>query len=459
MKKRKCFLTGDECSLFRRIVKIMKLTTFILLATSMMVSASLYSQSIRLSLKFNEISYAELFKEIENQTEFRFAFSNSKLDPNQKVQIDAREKTLEEILDKTLPEEISYEIIDRYVVIMNAGDRKAVIESQQQKIVSGVVTDESGLPLPGVTVLIKGTTQGTVTIADGNYNLANVPDDAILVFSFVGMLTQEIPVGNQAELKVTMKIDAIGIEEVVAIGYGVQKKINMTGAVGVVDASVIEAKPVTNVQELLQGKTPGLNITKGSGAPGSGADINIRGNSTIGGSSGVLVIIDGVPGNLYTVNPNDVESISVLKDAASAAIYGSRAANGVILVTTKRGSRDKELEVSVTSSIGVTNPLHFIDFVGGEDFMNLYNLARKNEGNDEFYTEQHFADLRSGKIPDNVWYEEVFEKNQVISNNHVSLSGKTRKLQYNISGSYDYESEFYSFFLFPLFVNAYKSGN
>lgn len=237
-----------------------------------------------------------------------------------------------------------------------------------------------------------------------------------------------------------MEEDAIGLEEVVAIGYGVQKKVNLTGAVGQVDSETIEAKPVTNVQELLQGKTPGLNITKGSGAPGSGASINIRGTSTIGGSSGVLVIIDGVPGNIYTVNPNDIESVSVLKDAASASIYGSRAANGVVLITTKEGTRDKDLQVSITSSLGITNPLHFIDFLGAEDFMKIYNVARRNEGNDPQYTEQDLKDLKDGKLPDNVWYKEVFEKNQTISNNHISLSGKTKKLGYNISGSYDYQS-------------------
>ncbi|WP_460544941.1 SusC/RagA family TonB-linked outer membrane protein, partial [Echinicola sediminis] len=246
-------------------------------------------------------------------------------------------------------------------------------------------------------------------------------------------------VGGQSAIDVVLKADTQSLQEVVVIGYGEQKKINMTGAVGTVEKENLEGRAVTNVQELLQGKSPGLNITNNSGAPGSGASINIRGTSTIGGSSGVLVIIDGVPGNIYTIDPNDIESISVLKDAASAAIYGSRAANGVILVTTKKGT-SKDLSVTFTTNTGAQNPLHFIDFVGANDFMNLYNLARRNEGNQDQYTADDFERLQNGQLPDHVWYKEMFKKNQLISTNYLSFSGNTEKVRYNVSGSYNYQS-------------------
>lgn len=438
-KKRESYARLFGC---KRLFRVMKLTILMLIIGITAVSASSYSQTAKVKLDVKNVTIAELFEKIEAQSEFYFFYKNDEVADVANIDLNVKNATIKEILDDVLDGSgLKYKVVDRYIVIQPSGAKENdIFPARQENAISGKVTDNNGEPLPGVTVLVKGTTRGTVTNFDGIYHLADVDAKTTLQFSFVGMLTQEIPVESQTTINITMQIDAIGIEEVVAVAYGVQKKVNLTGAVGTVESSKIEAKPVTNVQELLQGKTPGLNITKDSGAPGSGAKINIRGTSTIGGSSGVLVIIDGVPGNIYTVNPNDIESVSVLKDAASASIYGSRAANGVILITTKRGNREKELQVSVTSSVGITNPLHFIDFVGAEDFMKLYNIARVNEGNDEYYTEQHFNDLRNGTIPENVWYKKIFEKNQVISNNHVSLSGITKSLEYNISGSYDYQS-------------------
>ncbi|MEN8123316.1 MAG: carboxypeptidase-like regulatory domain-containing protein, partial [Bacteroidota bacterium] len=233
----------------------MKLTTFILLATTMLVSASVYSQGTKISLNYSEITYEEMFREIESQTEFRFAFSSSKLDPNQKVSIDVKKKTLEEILDNSLPEDISYEILDRYVVIVNAGEKRTATDVQlQQKSISGKVTDEYGEPLPGVTVLIKGTTQGTVTNMDGNYTLSDIPDGAILHFSFVGMLTQEIEVGSQTSINVTMKADAIGLDEVVAIGYGTLSGKEVTSAIVSVKSEDFLEGAITDPAELIRGK-------------------------------------------------------------------------------------------------------------------------------------------------------------------------------------------------------------
>ncbi|WP_372935799.1 SusC/RagA family TonB-linked outer membrane protein, partial [Mariniphaga sediminis] len=211
---------------------------------------------------------------------------------------------------------------------------------QQQGTVSGKVTDSDELPLPGVTVVVKGTTQGTVTNADGEYFLTNVPAEATLVFSFVGMRTQEISVGAQTNINVAMEVDAIGIEEVVAVGYGTQKKANLTGAVGVANSERLENRTITSLGQGLQGVIPGLNITYQSGDPNEAADFNIRGYESINGGS-PLILVDGVPMDVEKVNPNDIKSISVLKDASSAAIYGARAAFGVVLVETKKGQIGK----------------------------------------------------------------------------------------------------------------------
>jgi TonB-dependent starch-binding outer membrane protein SusC len=222
----------------------------------------------------------------------------------------------------------------------------------QQSVISGTVTDESGQPLPGVTVVVKGTTQGTVTNGDGNYSLANIPEDATLVFSFVGMLTQEIEVSNKTSIDVQMKVDAIGIEEVVAIGYGTAKKRDLTGAVSTINLEDIQKGGASNFSDLLRGNVAGLDVSR-SFEPDEGGVMIIRGISSLGASNEPLIVLDGMLyyGKMIDINPNDIERIDVLKDASSAAIYGARSANGVILITTKKGKTDKPT-INLNSSIG-----------------------------------------------------------------------------------------------------------
>ncbi|QGY42594.1 SusC/RagA family TonB-linked outer membrane protein [Maribellus comscasis] len=233
------------------------------------------------------------------------------------------------------------------------------IGAYAQKTVSGEVKDEGGLPLPGVSVIIKGTTSGTVTGIDGDYSIPNVNDDAVLVFSFVGMESQEVAVGNQTTINVTMNTSTIGLEEVVAIGYGTQKKANLTGSVGVATAERLENRPITSAGQGLQGVIPNLNITIRNGDPTRTADFNVRGMESISGGS-PLILIDGVPGNMDKLNPNDIESITVLKDAAAAAVYGARAAFGVILVETKRGKTGK-MTVTLATEQSATKPIALVD--------------------------------------------------------------------------------------------------
>jgi TonB-linked SusC/RagA family outer membrane protein len=408
-----------------------------------MLAASSYSQSIRFDLDMKRTTLGKVFEEIEKQSEFSIIFLSKDVNLKETVDVQVHQQTVDVILDNVLKGQgLQYEIKDKHIIIykQDAGTYANAGRQQAGKRITGTVTDAAtGEPVIGANVVEKGSANGTVTDVDGNYSIS-VSTSATLQISFIGYYTQEIPVGNQTKLDVRLLEDTKILEEVVVVGYGVQKKVNMTGAVGTIKSDALEGLSVTNIQELLQGKSPGLNVTKSSGQPGSGASMDIRGTSTIGGSSGILIIIDGVPGNINTLNPNDVESISILKDAASASIYGSRAANGIILVTTKGGTDKKELQVTVNSSVGVQNPLHFIDFVGAEDFMNLYNQARINEGNASLYTQQDFDDYRTGKRKETIWYKEIFSHNQLINNNHVSFAGKTKMLKYNISSAYDYQS-------------------
>ncbi len=228
-----------------------------------------------------------------------------------------------------------------------------------QKTVTGTVVDEGGLPLPGVSVVIKGTTKGTVTGADGDFSLSDVSNNATLVFTFVGMESLEVAVGNQTTINVTMNTSTIGLDEVVAIGYGTQKKANLTGSVAVATAERLENRPITSAGQGLQGVIPNLNINIRNGDPTRTADFNIRGYESINGGS-PLILIDGVPGDMDKLNPNDIASVTVLKDAAAAAIYGARAAYGVILVETKSGKTGR-MKVTLSTEQSATVPIALID--------------------------------------------------------------------------------------------------
>lgn len=283
-----------------------------------------------------------------------------------------------------------FRIMRIFVFLLLAGFLQSLASyGYAQKTVSGTVTDEEGLPLPGVTIVVKGTTQGTTSSADGKYYLDNVPDDATLVFSFIGMITQEIVVGSQTTIDIVMEVDRYGIDEVVVVGYGTKKKVNLTGAVSVADKELIERRPVGNVQQALQGLVPNLIIapTVAGGEPGADMSMTIRGLTSFEGRSNPYVLVDGIPMEINDIDPNDIESISVLKDAASTSIYGARAAYGVILITTKQGQRGAN--VSYSMNYGVSSPTIWPEIVSGNmDWAYALNDAITNAGGSPYYPEE-----------------------------------------------------------------------
>lgn len=292
----------------------------------------------------------------------------------------------------------------------------------QQKTVSGTVTDDAGLPLPGVSIVVKGTTNGTITNVDGNYTLSNVPENAVLLFSFVGMTTREVAVENQTTISVVLKQQTIGIEEVVAIGYGTQQKREVSGSVSNVSEKDFNKGLTRDAVDLLKGKVPGLSITSGSGDVTSGQTIRLRGTSSLTGSSEPFVVIDGVPGlSLSSVAPHDIESISVLKDASAAAIYGSRSASGVILVTTKKGKE------------GLSR-IEYDGYVSISDVTNVPDVLTADEWRD--YTSSNSMDTGGLDLGANTdWFDEIMRTG--ISHNHnLSLSGGGKNSNYRASVSY-----------------------
>jgi TonB-linked SusC/RagA family outer membrane protein len=271
--------------------------------------------------------------------------------------------------------------------------------SQQLKTISGHVKDEQGLPMPSVSVSLVGTTQGTTTDVNGSYKI-NAPENATMVFSFLGYEKKTVKVTGSWDGNVTMTEDkkARNLNEVVVVAYGTQRKANLTGSVSAIGAKELQDRPVTNLNDALQGTMAGVTVTTTGGQPGSTGSINIRGIGTLNNST-PMVVIDGIIGNLSDVNPNDVQSVSVLKDAASAAIYGSRAANGVILITTKRGKSGR-MQVNYNAYAGKQKPTNLPDFLPSWQAATLYNQALANEGQTPYWTENDITLFKNQTDPD-----------------------------------------------------------
>jgi TonB-linked SusC/RagA family outer membrane protein len=345
------------------------------------------------------------------------------------------------------------------VGVMASGN---TVTGVQQNSISGKVIDESGETLPGVTVLLKGTTNGTVTNIDGLFTLSGVKEGDVLQFSFVGMKSQEITIASQTSIDVTMMQETVGMEEVVVVGFGTQKKVNLTGAVGVVDNEKLEARPVQNASQMLQGLVSGLNISQTGGSLEDSPTINIRGTATIGqGSTGSpLVLIDGMEGDINAINPQDIESISVLKDAAASSIYGSRAPFGVILVTTKKGAEGK-MVINYNNNFRWSSPINVPDMMDSYTFATFFNDANINGGGGAFFDEermqrilnyqngltrdeiiqnpdnpQYWADGYGYGQANNDWYDVIYKDYSFSQEHNMSISGGNKAIKYYASGNF-----------------------
>ena len=309
-----------------------------------------------------------------------------------------------------------------------------------QQTITGTVDDQEGEALPGVTVVVKGTTQGTVTNANGGYSIGVPSGETTLVFSFVGMKTIEEPVDGRTTINVTMESQAIGVDEVVVVGYGTQKKANLTGAVSSVDFSDLETRPAANTSTLLQGQMSGVQVSTFRNQPGEdNPQIRVRGVGTLNSGSNPLVIVDGVESSLSDIPASDIESVSVLKDAASAAIYGVRAANGVILVTTKRGSGQAKPLVNLKQSFSWQQALVKPDLVDSWDWAKIMNLNLTEQDQDPLYTDAHIQAMKDGSQPDywanTDWFDEVFSI-APMNTTYLSASGAKEDVRYMASLEY-----------------------
>jgi TonB-dependent starch-binding outer membrane protein SusC len=308
-----------------------------------------------------------------------------------------------------------------------------------QQTITGTVVDQQGEPLPGVTVVVKGSTQGTVTNADGTYSIGVPSGEATLVFSFVGMRTIEEPVKGRTTINVTLEEQTIGVDEVVVVGYGTQKKANLTGAVSAVDFSELETRPAANTSTLLQGQMSGVQVSTFRNQPGEDdPEIRVRGVGTLNSGSNPLVIVDGIESSLSQIPASDIESVSVLKDAASAAIYGVRAANGVVLVTTKRGKGAKPV-VNIRQNFSWQQALIKPDLVDSWDWAKIMNLDLTEQGQNPLYTDSHIQAMKDGSQPDywanTDWFDEMYSI-APMNTTYLSVSGSNETVRYMVSTEY-----------------------
>ncbi|MEO5997843.1 MAG: TonB-dependent receptor [Chitinophagaceae bacterium] len=405
----------------------MKITLVLVLVTiTQVIAVSTYSQNTRISLNAKNTAIKDVLAKIEKKSEFSFMYDATKVDVEQKIDISTENQLITGILDAMLKNKgISYSINNKQIALNSS---EVII--QQQKSITGKVTDENGEPLSGVSVLVKGTTKGTVTNRDGSYSISNIPDGAILEFSFIGKSSQEIIVGTQSSIDVTLVASSVGLDEVVAIGYGTQKKRDLTGSLSQVKGEEINAFPSTNVFQALSGRSSGVQVLQTTGAPGASVSIRIRGSNSIQGSNEPLYVVDGFPINNPTIlNNSDIESIEVLKDASSTAIYGSRGANGVVLITTKKGKAGKN-SIDFESSYSSQSLIRKMDLMNARQYATLYNIKAANDGVAPYFTQSEINNFGDGFD----WQDLIYQSAPFLTSS-LNISGGNNKTKFSISGS------------------------
>lgn len=415
------------------------------IATLQFVSANeTNGQSLKetqVSISVENASLEEIISLIENQTDFVFTAEGKMVGTDSRIDLKLKRSNLKTVLDKLAGEfEYNFKRINQNIYVWK-GEKNVdppTVEVVADVDISGKITDENGEGLPGASVIQKGTANGTTTGLDGQYKL-NLPENAAIVISFVGYRTTEVAIAGRSTIDIQMELDAEQLEEVVVVGFGEQKKVNLTGSVVSVGGQELNKRPTPNVTNLLQGKVSGVQMTQPGGTPGDdGAEIRIRGLGTFSAAgSGPLVLIDGVQGNMSDLDANSVESISVLKDAASAAIYGARAANGVILVTTKKGKAG-DISIELHSSIQAQKATTLPDLVtNSADYMEFWNVANERAGQPAYFTQAEIDAFRNNpddpvNYPNFDWIDHMFST--AITQNHtLTLSGGSDKTTFNMS--------------------------
>lgn len=433
-----------ETSIINRFMKVMLVLGFLIISSGGFADNLAYAQQQKFTFSFEQVSIKSIFQYIENNSEFVFMYRNDLLDTSKKISVKAKKKSIEQVLNEILSgSSVIYRINDRQITLMR-GNEAAPQQSDKQPV-KGSVKDGKGEPVIGASVVEKGTTNGTITDIDGNFTL-NVNPGAVLEISYIGYKTQTVNATFSHSISVILEEDNEVLDEVVVIGYGTLKKKDLTGSVAGIGGDKISERKTTQLSTALQGAISGVTVTRNNGAPGAGASsINVRGITTISDSS-PLVIIDGIPGGINDVSPDNVESLTVLKDAASASIYGSRAAAGVILITTKR-AKEGEVSLSYNFEYGSDKPTRMPSYVGAIRYLEMVNETRYNDnkagGWYQTYSEEQINNWMSNHQtdPNNYgnedWTDLLFKDSAPHMTHSLNIKGGGKAIRTNASFRYD----------------------
>lgn len=433
------------------IKKVSILAMLLSIGSSTMAIKDAQSLYVNLELTMSQTTVGAVIQSISEQTGYEFSYDEAIL--NKKItnlSLNVKNERIETVLNEIFKNtDITYQIVDNRIFLRDVNNAIILPQIDNQTIgnqhdninVKGVVVDEKGEPIIGANVFVKGNTAlGTVTDFDGNFILQNVERGINLVVTYIGYNEHEFLVtGDKTNYQIVLREDSHNLDEVVVVGYGIQKKVNMTGAVSTIGKDDLLDRPVTNISSAIQGLTPGVTVTSGTGQPGSdGSTIRIRGVGTLN-TADPYILVDGIEtGTFNSLDPNDIESISVLKDAASAAIYGSKAANGVILVTTKRGKTGKPT-VSYSGNVSFSNVATLIDRLSSYDYARLYNKLMIQDGASPRFSDDDLRLFQDGSDPyghpNTIWTDYVYRTGFMHKHN-LNVSGGSEDVKFMASAGF-----------------------
>jgi len=440
----------------------MKLTVFLTIVSLFQIQANTYSQSKKITLDMPNATVAEVIQEIETLSDFKFLLNRKDVDLTREVSIKVEKQKIAAVLSELfVGTDVVYEVLKKQIILRSNLEKithgkvsktSLLDHTLIQFQVTGIIRDGGGAPLPGANILEKGTTNGTQTGFDGNFSISLADENAILVVSYIGFKTQEVAVSGRSEVNMTMQEDAAGLDEVVVVGYGSQKKSDLTGAVTSLNPDDMNPGANASVDQLMQGRAAGVQINQASSEPGGGLAVRIRGSNSLNASNEPLYVIDGFPidnspnlssggvaqvsqnqsprNPLNALNPGDIQSIEILKDASATAIYGSRGANGVILITTKKG---KQGRMNITYDVygGVQGVTEKLNVLSTSEYISAINDLSVAQGNDPVFSGEDV--LRIGNGVD--WQDEVF-RSAPLTNHTLSVSGASERTSYYASMNY-----------------------
>ncbi len=421
----------------KKLLMIMKLTLFLfLLSISGLFANGGYSQESLVDLNFKNVSVNQILAEIERQSEYRFFFNHDQINTERRVDLSVTKVKISKVLKELFADtDVAYEMVENHIVLVS---KTKLISLNKEIIITGKVTDSNeGQSLPGVNIQVKGSTEGTITDLDGKFSIGVADPNATLIFSYVGYATQEVALEGRTTLDVLLVEDIKNLEEVVVVGYGTIKRSDLTGSISSVKGEKLETLTSKRLDQALQGQMAGLTVMNTDGAPGGKTTIRIRGSNSVMGGNNALVVVDGLQGaDMSILNPNDIESIEVLKDASATAIYGSRGSNGVILITTKSGQSGKPT-ITYSMYAGRQKLSNRLDLLNAGDYARTINASHALNNSlfepTPVFTEQQISDFDANGGTD--WQNEIY-KVAPIQSHQLSLSGGTKSLKYFVSGGY-----------------------